>query len=101
MFHGNSYQNDKRHHLYAIFDREDESVYKYGISDDAVEADGLSERVREQVILFNRIAKWPRFFGVVLEREIAGRRKARAVERAFIRAFQVEFGRRPIGNLID
>jgi hypothetical protein len=41
-FHGNSYQNQELHHLYVIFDGDDDGIYKYGISDDSIDSDGLS-----------------------------------------------------------
>jgi hypothetical protein len=52
--HGNSLKNGNLHHLYEIFKKEDDDTYKYGISDDPIEVDGLSERVRKQVLEMNR-----------------------------------------------
>lgn len=100
-FHGNSYQNQALHHLYVIIDGDDDSIYKYGISDDFIDSDDLSGRVREQLDLFNRIAGFPRFYAKILLREIPGRRKARELERQHIRTFQEKYGRRPPGNLRD
>lgn len=100
-FHGNSYQNEELHHLYVIIDGDDDSVHKYGISDDLIDSDGLSDRVREQIDLFNRIAGFPRFYAKILLREIPGRKKAREMERQYIRAFSEKHGRRPPGNLRD
>jgi hypothetical protein len=54
--HGNSYQNTESHHLYVIFDGNDDSIYKFGISDDTIDAEGLSSRIKEQLDVFNRIA---------------------------------------------
>ena len=54
--HGNSYQNKKPHHLYVIFDKEEDDIFKYGISHDPIGADGLSARLRDQLDLYNRIA---------------------------------------------
>ncbi|MCW5923788.1 MAG: hypothetical protein KIS77_15690 [Saprospiraceae bacterium] len=76
------------HHLYAIIDGDDDSIYKYGITDNVIDADGLSDRVREQVDLFNRIAGFPRFYAKILLREIPGRRQAREIERQHIQAFE-------------
>ena len=47
--HSNSNQNDKPHHLYEVWDMQEEEVFKYGISSDPIEADGLSKRIREQI----------------------------------------------------
>ena len=30
--HGNSYENDAPHHLYEIQDKEEDDIFKYGIS---------------------------------------------------------------------
>ncbi len=43
-FHGNSKRNNKPHHLYEIVDDEQKDTFKYGISCDPIEEDGLSER---------------------------------------------------------
>lgn len=53
-FHGNSRKNKKAHHLYAIYDKEENDVFKYGISDKSIGEDGYSQRVREQVDYLNR-----------------------------------------------
>ena len=47
--HRNSNQNDEPHHLYEIWDEQESEVFKYGISSDPIESDGLSKRTREQV----------------------------------------------------
>lgn len=44
--HGNSHKNQNLHHLYGIFEKESDDVLKYGISDDPIGEDGLSNRVR-------------------------------------------------------
>jgi hypothetical protein len=100
-FHGNSYQNQELHHLYVIFDGDDDSIYKYGISDDSIDSDGLSDRIREQLDLFNRIAGFTRFYAKILMSEIPGRRKARDLERQHIQDFREKHGHRPPGNLRD
>jgi hypothetical protein len=51
--HGNSLDNPNLHHLYAIYKKADSDTFKFGISDDPIEADGLSERVRKQVFEMN------------------------------------------------
>jgi len=51
MPHGNSHRNKNPHHLYEIWDQQDEDIFKYGISDDLVEADGQSARLRDQLNL--------------------------------------------------
>ena len=99
--HGNSYKNTKPHHLYVIFDKQEDDIYKYGISHDPIEADGLSARFRDQLDLYNRIAGWQRFYAEILQYDIAGRLKARQIEQQLIRDYKVLYGRRPMGNLSD
>lgn len=97
-FHGNSNRNNKPHHLYEIVDEEKKDTFKYGISCDPIEADGLSERVRDQVDLFNLIAGWLRFFARILQKDIPGRKEASKIETEHIEAYRQQHGRRPIGN---
>ena len=99
--HGNSNKNNKPHHVYVVFDKQSDDLYKYGISHDPIEADGLSARLRDQLDLFNRIAGWSRFHAEILEQNIQGRVKARKIETTLIRAYRVKYGRRPLGNLKD
>ncbi len=101
MVHGNSYQNKKLHHIYVIYDKQDDAIYKYGISHDAIDTDGLSARLRDQLDLFNRIAGWSRFYGEIIVQSIEGRLAARQQEQALINAYKSQFGKRPNGNLID
>ena len=44
--HGNSHKNDKEHHLYAIHDSLKDDIFKYGISSDPIDEDGLSRRIK-------------------------------------------------------
>ncbi|GEM_PF-5819827 len=53
--HRNSHDNDLEHHLYGIMDSIDDDVVKYGISSDPIGKDGLSDRLRRQLGLFNAI----------------------------------------------
>ncbi len=89
--HGNSLENNKPHHLYQIEDLEEKQVFKYGISDNSIDEDGLSNRVRNQVKLFNRIVGWVRFIGKVLIKNIDGREKAREVEDQYIKRFRDKY----------
>ena len=57
-FHGNSKRNEKEHHLYSIYDKEENDVFKYGISDKSIGEDGYSKRMREQVDYLNRAVGW-------------------------------------------
>lgn len=68
--HGNSLDNDKPHHLYEIYDEKEKDTYKYGISDDPIDEDGLSDRLRYQLNLFNRVVGYIRFIGRILIRNI-------------------------------
>jgi hypothetical protein len=99
--HGNSYLNKKPHHVYVIFDKQSDDIYKYGISHDPIEADGLSARLRDQLDLFNRIAGWSRFNAEILHVDLQGRLKARQIETALIQAYKTLHGHRPLGNLKD
>jgi hypothetical protein len=99
MTHGNSHQNDKPHHLYEIRDKQEEDIFKYGISADPIEADGLSKRLRNQLNFMNLIAGWLRFFGNILIRDIPGRAEAEKLEREHIDAYRKIHGRNPKGNL--
>lgn len=99
MAHGNSHENDKLHHLYEIKDKQEEDIFKYGISADPIEADGISKRLRNQLNLMNLIAGWLRYFSNILIRDIEGRKEAERIERAHIDAYEKKHGRKPKGNL--
>lgn len=96
--HHNALDSKEPQHLYAIHDRKREDVYKYGISSDPIGEDGLSDRVRDQVNLFNLIAGWARFFAEIILRNIPGRRRARQIEDKYIERYRQEHGRKPRGN---
>ncbi len=97
-YHGNSRKNEKPHHLYEIIDDIDQSTFKYGISADPIDEDGLSERIRTQLFLFNIIAGMTRFFARILLRNIPGRIKALEIEDRYIKKHEETFGHRPPGN---
>jgi hypothetical protein len=101
MGHGNSYTNNELHHLYEIIDRLDEDVFKYGISFKPIGKDGLSDRIREQVNLLNRVDKWQRFYARILIYNIPGKREARRLETQYIQDYIARNGERPRGNPID
>lgn len=96
--HGNSKKNKRPHHLYEIADKELNDTFKYGISCEPIEKDGLSERVRLQLDLMNLIAGWARYFGRIILRNIPGNKKARIIEDEFIDTYHRKNGRNPIGN---
>jgi URI fold toxin 2 len=98
--HGNSLTNENLHHLYQIFKKEDGDTYKYGISDDPIEADGLSERARKQVLEMNRAAEYDKYTALILLTEIQGRVEANRIEITYIDAYYLKNGRNPIGNLV-
>lgn len=98
MPHGNSHKNDNPHHLYEIADTLENEVYKYGISDDPVDADGLSARLRDQLSLFNLVANFFRFVGCILIRDIPGRKEAERIEEEYINRHVKEHGKKPRGN---
>ncbi len=97
-FHGNSNKSNKEHHLYAIYDLEEEDVFKFGISDKPVGEDGYSLRMREQVNYLNKAVGWMRYVAEVLVSRIIGRKKARQIENEYIDAYHAKHGRNPRGN---
>jgi URI fold toxin 2 len=99
MPHGNSNDNFKPHHLYAIYDKEKEDIFKYGISHDLIDSNGLSDRVRKQLIFLNSAVDWERFYGKILVVNIDGKIKARVLEDEYINAYEIEFGQKPRGNM--
>lgn len=98
MFHGNSNKNNRLHHLYEIRDSTDDDIFKFGISHDPINEDGLSERCRDQVNFLNLGVNWLRFFGRILIRNIPGRIEAKRIEQEHIKGYQIENGRKPRGN---
>ncbi len=80
MPHDNSHENDQPHHLYEIWDEAETETFKYGISAKPIGEDGLSERVREQVSVFNLAASFLRYVGRILLRNIPGRAEAERIE---------------------
>lgn len=99
-FHGNSNQNNKEHHLYGVYDSEENDVFKYGISDKKIEEDGYSSRMREQVDYLNRAVGWLRFFAKVLIQAINGKEKAREIEDDHVDDYREKHGRNPRGNVL-
>lgn len=98
--HGNSFSNQNPHHLYVVEDTTENKVFKYGISDDPIEEDGLSKRLRQQVDFLNRAVGFLRFLGSVLLTNIQGRRKAKEIEDKYIDNYIDAYGERPRGNPI-
>lgn len=96
--HGNSLENPNPHHLYEIRDTGENDVFKYGISDDPIDKDGLSKRLRTQVAFLNRAVGLLRFVGAILVRNIPGRTRAREIEDEYIDRYFEEKGRKPRGN---
>ncbi len=68
--HGNSVENTKIHHLYAIYDVEENDIFKFGISDKPIKPNGYSRRMREQVDYLNRAVGWLRFSALILIKNI-------------------------------
>jgi hypothetical protein len=99
MPHSNSYRNTKPHHLYEIVDKEDEDVFKYGISCEPIGEDGLSSRMRKQINFLNRLYEWTRFFGRILLFDISGKKAAREIEIRYIKDYEKQKGRKPKGNV--
>ncbi len=96
--HGNSLKNPNPHHLYQIDDLQENEVFKFGISDEPIEKDGLSKRLRYQINMYNLVAGFIRFAGKVLVKNIGGRAKAKELEDERIDQFIEANGKRPRGN---
>jgi len=96
--HRNSSRNDGPHHLYEIWDKGEDELFKYGISDDTIEADNLSDRIRDQLYFLNLSTGWVRFIGRIIQRDIGGRVSAKQIEDEHIEAFFEKKGARPRGN---
>ncbi len=96
--HGNSRENDALHHLYEIYDKEREDVYKYGICGDPLRRDGSSPRAKVQLRDFNRVAGWFRFLATVIVKNIPGRAKALEIEDQYIAEYEAKNGSKPPGN---
>jgi len=97
--HGNSNDNMGPHHLYEIIDSVDDDVFKYGISDEPIDEDGQSSRMKLQVNFLNLGVNWLRFFARILLLDISGRRKAKDIETEHIERYKDLNGRKPRGNL--
>lgn len=96
--HGNSLKNNDSHHLYEIRDIQENDIFKYGISQDPIESDGLSKRLRDQINLYNIVAGFIRFFARILMKNIPNRIEAVKAEKEHIKAYKDKNGRKPRGN---
>ncbi len=97
--HGNSNKNQNPHHLYYIKDLKEDDVFKYGISDEKIDEDGLSKRPRLQVQFLNLAVGWIRYFAKIILFDIPGKRRAREIENEYIERYSKENGMKPRGNL--
>jgi hypothetical protein len=98
MFHGNANENDLKHHLYAIDDLQEDREFKFGISDDPIEEDGLSKRARDQRDYCNLVVGWLRFAARIILFNIPNREDAKRIEDEYMDAFEAEHGHLPRGN---
>lgn len=96
--HGNDKRNSNLHHLYDIYKNSDRDTFKYGISDDPIDSDGLSARARDQLEAMNLAAEYEKFDVEILLTDIPGRVEALRVEREYIDAYYEKYGRNPLGN---
>jgi URI fold toxin 2 len=99
MSHRNSNENMDLHHLYEIVDTVEEDTFKYGVTWEPIDNDGLSNRTRSQVAYLNRIYEWVRFFGRILIKDIPGKKAAREIETKHIKDYELKHGRKPKGNV--
>lgn len=98
FFHGNSKLNDNPHHLYEIFDKESDTVFKYGISAEIIGKDGFCKRIRTQLTMMNLIAGWKRYNAQILVYDIPNRIEAYKIEDQYINAYKDKTGQKPVGN---
>ena len=98
--HGNSLDNPNLHHLYEIYKKADGNTFKYGISDDPIETDGLSERMKKQVLEITGTAEFDEYAARILLLDIEGRAEAARLEGQFIGEYFHKNGRNPVGNLV-
>ena len=96
--HGNDKRNANPHHLYDIYKSSNRDTFKYGISDDPIEDDGLSARARDQLDALNLAAEYRKFEAEILVENIPGRAKALELERSYIDAYYQQHGHNPPGN---
>ena len=96
--HGNSHENFRPHHLYAIDDTEEKNIYKLGVSYKPIGEDGLSSRIRDQVNLFNNIVGWVRFVARIIIKGINGKKRAEEIEKEHVEAYLKKYGKKPRGN---
>lgn len=96
--HGNSSENTNPHHLYEMTDIQENDIFKYGISHDPLEKDGLSKRLRDQISLYNVVAGFVRFFARILIKNIPNREEAIRLEKKHIQTYKDKNGRKPRGN---
>lgn len=97
--HGNSVKSNKAsHHLYEIRDVQENDIFKYGISQDPIEKDGLSKRLRDQLSLYNVVAGFIRFFARILVKNIPNREEAIRIEKEHIQKYKDKHNRKPRGN---
>lgn len=96
--HGNDKRNPNPHHLYDIFKNSDRDTFKYGVSDDPIDVDGRSARIRDQLAEMNLAAEYDKFGAEIVLTDIPGRAEALRVEREYIDAYYEKHGRNPVGN---
>lgn len=96
--HGNSHQNEDEHHLYRIIDKDENAIFKYGISGKPLNSDGSSPRANELVSFLNKALGLIRFIGEVILTGIKGRKKAEEIEKEYISRYLEENGHLPPGN---
>ncbi|MBK6995556.1 MAG: hypothetical protein IPH31_11745 [Lewinellaceae bacterium] len=83
---------------YTKFGTRVRTISKYGISDDPIEADRASDRIRDQLYFLNLSAGWVRYIGRIIQQDIGGRVLARKMEAEYIHIHLENHGVRPRGN---
>jgi len=97
--HRNKLSNKDPNHLYEIRDKLDDDIFKYGISSDPIDEDGLSKRIKNQLDILNLAVKWIRFFATILLKDIPGRKAAKEIEQDHIDAYKELHNKPPRGNV--
>jgi RHS repeat-associated protein len=101
--HGNSLDNPDPGHVYAIFDKDNKSIYKFGESSgDIKNIKGIdkSARAEVQVRKLNKGLSKPIFRSRIIAKA-SDKSSEREIETRLIRMFKEKHGVRPAGNPLD
>jgi len=98
-YHGNDLDDPSDQHLYAVYDHEEKKLFKFGLSNKPIGANGKCSRMEEQERAGNLWSNSIRYVARILIRVISGRRRGRAAEDDAVRKYAAKHGQLPRGNL--